>query len=68
MLPPTWIEEGCLEMNEEQQIAVPRWALEFVMEGCLHCDMGPEGNAWRSSDMERAVVALEEALGKDGAP
>jgi hypothetical protein len=55
-------------MDEERQIAVPRWALKFVMEHCQHCDMGPEGNAWRFSEMERAVVALEEALGKDGAP
>lgn len=46
----------------EEDVTVPRWALQFVMDHADFWDEGPRGEGWRSAAMEQATNALEEAL------
>ena len=48
--------------DDQKTVTVPRWALQFVMDYACFQDRGPDGEGWRSDEMERATDALERAL------
>jgi hypothetical protein len=43
---------------------VPVAAVKFLLESCALWDAGPPGQGWQSPEMEKAVQALEAAVGK----
>jgi hypothetical protein len=52
--------------DDQTTVAVPVWALTFILENADLADLGPPGQGWKSDDMKRAVTAVEDAL-KDAA-
>jgi hypothetical protein len=55
-----------LKPNSEDRnatVAVPLWALRFVIENGIFTDQGPWGEGWRSDKMVEATHLLSEAAG-----
>lgn len=46
----------------ENNVCVPKAALEFVLENASFCDEGPSGAGWSSPEMDSAFLALNAAL------
>jgi len=51
-----------MSAENSSTVAVPRWALEFVMLHGDFCDRGPRDQGWPSEEMERALKAIEGAM------
>jgi len=49
--------------KSEETVAVPRWAIEFILENCSLCDMGVRDEGWSSAKMKQAQETIEQALG-----
>lgn len=51
-----------MERDAHTTVAVPRWALDFIMAHGDFCDRGPHEEGWPSDEMDRALKAIELAM------
>lgn len=61
-----WAEEVWQAVSGPTTVPVPLWALRFVLDNAVLQDEGPTGEGWPSSEMRRALGALEDAIRSNG--
>lgn len=55
-------EDADMEPDNDDKVAVPRWALRYILDNADLWDAGPTGMGYKSDKMSDAVAEIETAL------